>query len=136
LGHKPLTMEYAEVGVLRTLWWGNLTAFAVLSAGALILVNWHSALSVVIGGAIALLNYQFLERTVRKRILPQKESGVMRSVLVRYYLRFAATALALFLLVRQGWAEPLGLLAGLSVVMVTIVIWGACQARKLSKEAL
>lgn len=135
MGHKPLTMEFAEAGMLRTLWWGNLATFALVSALALALVNWQSAFSVMMGGVIALVNYQLLERTVRKSILPREKHGVMRKVLVKYYLRFAATALVLFVLVRQGWAEPLGLLVGLSVVMVTIVIWGACQARKLSKEA-
>jgi hypothetical protein len=128
-------MEFAEAGVLRTLWWGNIVTFAVVSVGALALVNLQSALSVMIGGVIALINYQLLERTVRRSILPREKHGVLRKVLVKYYVRFAATALVLFILVRQGWAEPLGLLVGLSVVMVTIVIWGACQARKLSKEA-
>lgn len=129
-------MEFAEAGMLRTLWWGNLATFGVVSALALALVNWRSALGVVVGGLIALVNYRLLERTVRRTILPRQKNGVMRTVLVKYYVRFAATALVLLLLVRQGWVEPLGLLVGLSVVMVTIVIWGACQARKLSKEAL
>ncbi|CAO0820993.1 ATP synthase subunit I [Desulfarculales bacterium] len=135
LGHKSLTMEFAEAGMLRTLWWGNVGTFVVVSAGALALVNWRTALSVMIGGAIALVNYRLLERTVRRSILPQEKHGVLRKILVKYYLRFAATALVLLILVRQSWAEPLGLLVGLSVVMATIVIWGACQARKLSKEA-
>ena len=132
---KPLTMEFAEAGLLRTLWWGNLATFAVLSAGALALASWRSALGVVVGGLIALVNYRLLERTVRGAILPRNKHGVMAKVLVKYYLRFGATALVLLLLVRQGLVEPLGLLVGLSVVVVTIVIWGACQARKLSKEA-
>ena len=135
MGHKPLTMEFAEAGMLRTLWWSNLVTFGLLSAGALVLADWRSALSVIVGGLIALINYRLLERTVRKAILPRDKHGVMARVLVKYYLRFGATALALLILLRQGLVEPLGLLVGLSVVMITIVVWGACQARKLSKEA-
>lgn len=55
--------------------------------------------------------------------------------LTKYYLRFLATAVVLFFLVRQGLVEPLGLLVGLSVVVVTIFAWGARQAFKLRKEA-
>uniref|UniRef100_A0A7C4PGT3 Uncharacterized protein n=1 Tax=Anaerolinea thermolimosa TaxID=229919 RepID=A0A7C4PGT3_9CHLR len=45
-------------------------------------------------------------------------------------------ALVLFFLMRLGWVEPLGLLVGLSVVMLSILAWGVGQARKLSKEAV
>lgn len=131
---KPLTMPAPESALLRGLWWANLVTFALLSAGAFVLVNWHSALSVVVGGAIALVNYRLLERTVRRALLPVGQQKVMGRVLVRYYLRFAATAVVLFFLVRQGWVEPLGLLAGLSVVVLTIMGWGLCQAIKLRKE--
>jgi hypothetical protein len=128
-------MEFAETGMLRTLWWGNVVTFAVVSAGALALVDGRTALSVIIGGLIALVNYRLLERTVSRSILPREKHGILRKVLVKYYLRFAATALVLLIVVRQGWAEPLGLLVGLSVVMFTIVVWGACQTHKMSKEA-
>lgn len=133
---KPLTMQAPESALLKGLWWANLVTFAVLSAGAFILVNWHSALSVVVGGAIALVNYRLLQRTVCRALLPAEHRKVMRQVLVRYYLRFAGTAVVLFFLVRQGLVEPLGLLAGLSVVVVTIMGWGVSQAIKLRKEAL
>jgi hypothetical protein len=134
LAFKPLTMQAPESALLKGLWWANLAAFGVLSAGAFALVHWHSALSVLAGGAIALVNYCLLERTVRRALLPAGQPEVMGRVLVKYYLRFAATAVVLFFLVRQGWVEPLGLLAGLSVVVLTFMGWGLCQAIKLRKE--
>lgn len=121
--------------MIRALWLGNLASFAVLSLTAFILVNWQSALSVVVGGVIALINFKLLENTIRRALIPPTGHTVMRQVLVKYYLRFAATALVLFILVRQGWVEPLGLLVGLSVVVLTIFGWGAVQAHKISKEA-
>ncbi len=135
MAHKPLTMETPESALLKGLWWANLVTFAVLSAGAFLLVNWHSALSVVVGGAIALANYGLLEKTICRALVPTSGGKVVGRVLIRYYLRFAATAVILFFLVRQGVVEPLGLLVGLSVVVVTIMVWGVSQAIKLRKEA-
>jgi len=136
LSHKPLTMDFAEAGLLKSLWLGNVICFAVLSAGALMLAPWPTALSVMVGGAIALVNYRLLQRNVCRILLGGDRQGMMGKVLVKYYLRFAATALVLWILVRQEVVEPLGLLVGLSVVVVTIFVWAGCQVRKLSKEAV
>ena len=97
-------------------------------------MSWHSALSVVVGGVIALINYRLLQRTVCRALLPKEKEGVLRKVLTKYYLRFIATAVLLFFLVRQGAVEPLGLLVGLSVVVVTIFAWGVRQALRLARR--
>jgi hypothetical protein len=138
LSTKPLELNYAEVDLVRNLWLGNLITFAVLSLGAFILAPLQSAISVAIGGAIALLNFRLLERSIFRSLMPQmvEKRPVLGKALLKYYIRFAATAVVIILLVRQGVVEPLGLLVGLSVVVVTIFIWGALHARKLYKEAV
>lgn len=135
---KPLKLNYAEVDLVRNLWLGNLATFAVLSLGAFIFAPVQSAISVAVGGAIALLNFRLLERSICRSLMPQmvQKRPVLGKALMKYYIRFAATAVAIILLVRQGLVEPLGLLVGLSVVVVTIFIWGALHARKLYKEAV
>jgi hypothetical protein len=130
-----MTMDDPQLTLVKTLWWGNLAVFGVLTGGAFILAPWFSALSVAVGGVLALVNFRLLGRTLRRAIRPGQGHGVMGTVLIKYYLRFAATAVVIWILVRQGLVEPLGLLVGLSVVVVSIIIWGACQARKLYKEA-
>ena len=135
---KPLKLEYAEVELVRNLWLGNLVTFAVLSLGALIFAPAKSALSVMAGGAIALINFRLLERSIRRSLMPQmiKRRPVLGKALIKYYFRFAATALAIVILVRQGLVEPLGLLVGLSVVVFAIFMWGALHVRKLYKEGV
>ncbi|MGD9123884.1 MAG: ATP synthase subunit I [Desulfarculaceae bacterium] len=128
-------MDDPQLTLVKNLWWGNLAVFGVLTAGAFILAPWFSALSVAVGGVLALVNFRLLGRTLRRAIRPGQRHGVMGTVLIKYYLRFAATAVVIWILVRQGLVEPLGLLVGLSVVVISIMIWGACQARKLYKEA-
>jgi len=138
LSSKPLKIDYAEADLVRNLWLGNLGTFAVLSAGAFLFAPLQSAISVAVGGAIALLNFRLLERSIRRSLMPQmvQKRPVLGKALLKYYIRFAVTAVAIILLVRQGLVEPLGLLVGLSVVVVTIFIWGALHAHKLYKEAV
>ncbi len=137
LTYKPLSLDFAEAALVKSLWWGNLITFVLVSAGALALVPWQSAVSVMVGGAIALLNFRLLQRTIGRALSPrQRAASPLRQVLLKYYLRFAATALVLFILVRQGYVEPLGLLAGLSVVVVTILAWGAWQAKRFWNQGL
>jgi hypothetical protein len=134
---RPLTLQNPEAAAVRALWLGNLVALAVLAAGAFALAPLESALSVLMGGAIALANFRLLEHNVRRSLHPARSGkpGVVGAALVRYYLRFLATAAVIFVLIRQGLAEPVGLLLGLSVVIISIFAWGAVQARKLYKEA-
>jgi hypothetical protein len=134
---RPLTLQHPETATIRALWLGSLAAFALLAAGAFALAPAQSALSVVVGGAIALANFRLLQRNIRRTLRPARAGsrGVVGAALARYYLRFLATAVVIFLLIRQGLVEPLGLLIGLSVVIISIFAWGAWQARKLYKEA-
>lgn len=131
---SPLALQAPQAAILKSLWLGNLVIFACLAVGAFLMVPWFAALSVVIGGLVALINFKLLQRTVIKAILPRKKSGTMGVVLFKYYLRFAATAVLLLILMRLGWADPLGLMVGLSVVVLSIFVHGAVQAHKLFKE--
>ena len=126
-------MDLAQNRLLRGLWWGNLATFVLLSAGALLLFSAQIALSLVVGGLIALINFRILQSSVRQALMLGRKSPV-GSTLLKYYLRFAATALVIFILVRQGLVEPLGLLVGLSVVVITIFVWTLGQAFKLAKQ--
>ncbi|MCB2187428.1 MAG: ATP synthase subunit I [Deltaproteobacteria bacterium] len=135
MSEKDYPLGPSEVETLKRIWMGNLITLAVLSAGALLLAPWKSALSVMIGGLIALINFRILQRNVKRLLLRRGQKHVMGKALFKYYVRFAITAVVLLLLVRQGVAEPLGLLVGLSVVVFTIMAWAAVQARKMYKEA-
>lgn len=134
---QPLSLNTAEAALVRSLWWGNMVCFAVLCLGALLLASWQFAASVAAGGAIALVNFRLMEINIKRALLWRAGRGkILPTVLVKYYLRFIATAVLIIILVRQGLVEPLGLLLGLSVVVISIFGWGALQARKLYKEAV
>ncbi len=135
MSQDTLTLEPPQAALVRTIWLGNLAAFTLLVGGAFILAPWFSAVSVAVGGVVALVNFRLLQRTMIRAFLPPSRQGVMGIVLFKYYLRFAATAALLWVLVRQGWVEPLGLLVGLSVVVVSIITSCALQVHRMIKEA-
>ncbi len=134
-GGRP-ALGAGPAALVRNLWRGNLLAFALLTGGAFLHGPAFFGLSVALGGLLALANFGLLQRTLLKTLLPGGTSplAALARVLFRYYLRFLATACVLWLLVRQGLAEPLGLLLGLSVVVVSLMGTGALLARKLCKE--
>ena len=84
------------------------------------------SLGVLLGGLIVAINFQLLKKTIVHAFSPQvvKEKGrsLMGSVLVKYYIRFAISGLVIFLLISNHIVHPLGLLAGLSVVVASMFL--------------
>ena len=82
------------------------------------------SLGVFLGGLIVAINFHFLKNTIIKNLSAEavsiKGRGVVSSVLVNYYIRFGVTAGIIYLLISQHVVHPLGLLAGLSVVVASL----------------
>ncbi len=83
-------------------------------------------LGVVAGGLIVAVNFHLLKRTIQKDIRPEKVMEKGRSltgrVLIKYYIRFVASGLLIFLLISNHVVHPLGLLTGLSVVVASVFL--------------
>lgn len=77
-------------------------------------------LGVLLGGLIVTVNFALLFRTLKKALAPGNTSGYA-PVLAKYYLRFMASAIIIFVLMATRIVHPIGLLIGLSVVVVSIV---------------
>ncbi|UIJ37282.1 ATP synthase subunit I [Desulfobaculum bizertense] len=86
------------------------------------------------GAVLMTLNFSSLAKFVQHLIHRQK--GAVVQLLVSFYGRLLLTGLALYALIAWGNANVVSLLAGLSTVVVTILIWGAAQViGKNAKEA-
>ena len=98
-------------------------------------------LGVIVGGLIVTINFQVLKRTVtnninEKRVI-EKGKSLVGNLLVKYYLRFTLTAVIIFLLMANHSVHPIGLLAGLSVVVASTFLAAAIElTRILFKEAV
>ena len=115
--------------------------FGVTSLAALCLASQKVYLGVFLGGLVVTVNFHLLKRTVSRNINQEqvmvKGRSLVGNLLVKYYIRFALTGAIIFLLISTHSVHPLGLLAGLSVVVASTFLATAIElTRILFKEAV
>ncbi|MCK9295045.1 MAG: ATP synthase subunit I [Desulfobulbaceae bacterium] len=101
------------------------------------------AKSVLIGGLVANISYFYLKKDLKdflqgKLLHSGKVQSAKLKFYLKYYARLIALALVLYILVSRHIVHPLGLLMGLSVVVISIGITMASVVRKFyftAKEA-
>ena len=114
----------------------NWFLFAVGSALALINLPLMFAMGVVAGSLIVTLNFHMLSRTLKKSFTPDHLSS-RNVILAKYYIRFVVSGFLIFLLISRHVVDPLGLLLGLSVVVVSITLATMCELTKqIFREAV
>lgn len=92
-------------------------------------------MGVAIGGLIVTINFHLLSRTLKKALTPPHIASV-RSVIAKYYIRFFITAIIVFMLMISKHVDPMGLVAGLSVVVASMMFATLNEVRQLiTKEA-
>lgn len=97
--------------------------WVVLTGLVLLSLLWRSAavtLGVLSGGLVAIGGYLWLQHSLKKVITePSRHSA--RSFKFSYIVRLGSLAAALLLLIAVAGVDPLGLAAGLSVVVINIL---------------
>ena len=99
----------------------NWIMLAVLFIPALIFAPFKFSLGVLLGGFISILNYYWMERGLRG-IFANTAGNVKGPVIGKYYIRLVLTAIVLYFLIANGTVNVIGLLIGLSVVVINIII--------------
>jgi hypothetical protein len=94
---------------------------AILFIPALIFAPFKFSLGVLLGGFISILNYYWMERGLRG-IFANTAGNVKGPVIGKYYIRLVLTAIVLYFLIANGTVNVIGLLIGLSVVVINIII--------------
>ena len=99
------------------------------------------ALGIILGGLIVAVNFHLLKKTLKKMFDPgvvaEKGRSVIGNILLKYYFRFMISAGIIFVLISKNIVHPLGLVAGLSVVVASIFLATALEIKKiLFKEAV
>jgi uncharacterized membrane protein (DUF485 family) len=99
----------------------NWIILGILTVISFIFMPRKFALGMLLGGFISIVNFHWLVRDLRKafRSLSEKSNSV---VMFKYYIRFAATAIALYFIITGDIVDIIGLLIGLSTVVIAIVI--------------
>lgn len=101
----------------------NWIILTVLFISSLIFAPWKFALGILLGGFISIINFYWLGRNLQNGFKNLGDKGNVRGpVMVKYYIRLAITAVALYFLITGDTVNVAGLLVGLSVVVISIII--------------
>ncbi|HUH65330.1 MAG TPA: ATP synthase subunit I [Syntrophales bacterium] len=99
----------------------NWIILGALTAVGFVFMPLKFALGMLIGGFISILNFHWLVRDLRKAFknLTEKSNSL---VMFKYYVRFGVTAVALYFIIAGEIVDVIGLVVGLSTVVIAIVI--------------
>jgi hypothetical protein len=87
-----------------------------------------------VGAFLATMNFFVLAKIVPQLIQSQK--GSVFALLASFYFRLFLTAIALFLAIVWAGLSPIAVLAGLSTILVTFMVWtGKYIVTQQHKEA-
>ncbi len=99
----------------------NWIILTIIFIPSLIFGTFKFALGVLLGGFISILNFYWMERSLR-RVFEKLTGNVKGAVVFKYFIRLALTAIVLFFLISNDTVNIIGLIIGLSVVVITIVV--------------
>jgi hypothetical protein len=101
-----------------------------------IVLPFNFALGILIGGLLAIVNFHLLSKTLYKAFAPKKISS-HGFVLLQYYIRFIGSGFIIFVMIFFRLANPIGLLLGLSVVVISLMMAAMLELTKqIFKEAV
>jgi len=110
--------------------WSGLAAVGALSAVAGWAAGVEGAAGVAGGGAVALLNFRWLARSVANAVALVRDGGSGGAALRGAWLRHLSTVGVLGLLLGSGWTHPLAVILGLSVLPPILIAQGLRAARE------
>jgi hypothetical protein len=123
--------EYFPLDRMERLNW--LLLVGMTAAGSLF-ASFSFGAALFVGGVIANTSFMLLKKDITK-VLSGPLQAAKGRFLLKYYIRLTCLALILFCLVQYGSVHLVGLLLGLSTVVISIGIMVAGAARKVALTA-
>jgi hypothetical protein len=114
----------APEAVERRVWRNSVAIIVIATVGAAFVTDWRFVLGLVLGGALALLNYKWLHSSLRAIVAASNEKappGTMIKFVVRW-LVIATIALAAN---KTGYFDAVAILAGLFVPAGAVMVEAA-----------
>jgi uncharacterized membrane protein (DUF485 family) len=92
-------------------------------------------LGMVLGGFISIVNFHWLDRDLRK-VFSRLSERAGSFVMVKYFIRITVTAVVLYFIISTDIVDIIGLLIGLSTVVITMVFTAiaACSKKNCLEE--
>lgn len=90
-----------------------------------------TTLGVIAGGILIITNFHIFQFTLAKAFNNKGKLKKRRiTIYFNYYFRLFALGIIIFLLLKKGYVEPIGLVIGLSTVVLAIAFLGISMALK------
>lgn len=112
--------------------WVLLGVFVLLS---LVIMSFKFALGVLLGGLICIVNFYRLHKNLIDVVTRSRESA-KSAMMFKYYIRLAVTAVVLYFIVTSDIVDVVGLLIGLSIVVINIILTTAVMMFLSKKNCL
>jgi len=98
--------------------WVLLGVFVLFS---LVIMSFKFALGVLLGGLICIVNFYRLHKNLAD-VITRSPGSAKSSMMFKYYIRLAVTAVVLYFIVTSDIVDVVGLLIGLSIVVINIIL--------------
>ncbi|MBW2631505.1 MAG: ATP synthase subunit I [Deltaproteobacteria bacterium] len=100
---------------------GNWVVLGVFSIVSFLFMPGRFAMGVLLGGLISIANFRWLSRDLRIVFLKHADRA-KPFIIVKYYIRLIFMGVVLFFVITRVPIDVLGLLLGLSVVVINIIL--------------
>jgi len=113
----------------------NWIVLLILSSASYFLLSPGQTFGIIMGGLLIIANFKVFQRSIQKAFSPDgllKKSKI--SIIIRYYIRLLILAIIIFVLIEKRWVDPIGLVIGLSTVVISISAMGIRMAMKIFAE--
>lgn len=109
----------------------NVSVLFCAVLGAAVFFSMGKAFGVLVGGGTVTASFQVMKWQLGRAFRHPQQPPSKGVLFVKYYLRFLGTLFLVFTVLYYGWVDPPAFLAGLSVVMVSIVLVAIVEAAKM-----
>jgi hypothetical protein len=107
---------------IKTLHAQNWILLLILGAASAVWMAPPFTMGLILGGLLMIANFRLLEQGMRAAFTMDGPVKVKkRSILVKYYFRLAILGIIIYIVITNGWVNPVGLVIGLSIVVFSII---------------
>ena len=99
----------------------NWIILVIIFIPSLIFASFKFSLGVLLGGFISIVNFYWMQRSLRG-IFDKPGGNIRGAVIFKYFIRLTLSAIILYFLISAGTVSVIGLIIGLSVVVLSMVL--------------
>lgn len=109
-----------EDDFIRKLCLKNWFLLLLFGSFSFVFMSLSFSLGILAGGLIVNLSFHSLQKILGKMLDPSSQPRG-KALLIKYYLRLFVMGLAIYILISRHYVDALGLLVGLSIVVINLM---------------